>query len=77
LSLFLIFLFFIIKNFSKNIKKLLNYKIIIIIMYVSILSFLLTNTTSNLGISSRQKFMLLPFIYFILAYFLQTRKIRH
>lgn len=76
LLLILFFLFiFNIKTFFKNIKKLFNYKLFIIILYVATSSYLLSYTTSNLGISSRQKFMVLPFIFFIITYFFSNNKL--
>lgn len=71
-----IIIFFItFKSFSKNIKKNFNYKIAIIFFYVVITSYVLAYTTTNFGVSSRQKFMVLPYIFFLVTYFFSNNKL--
>jgi hypothetical protein len=67
LMLVLIYLFinFRISLFFKK-KKNIDF---VVLLYIIISTILLTQTTSNLGIAFRQKWMILPFlIYFLVKY---------
>ncbi len=57
-------------------NRKIDYKFIIVITYAVLLSLLLSQITSNFGISSRQKYMVIPFIYFAIFYFISNKNLK-
>ena len=80
LLLFIFVSIFSIKFIYRNIFKPevifrnINYKYFVNILYIVMLTILLSQTTANFGIASRQKYMLLPFIYFMIFTFMFKNK---
>jgi len=74
LFLTLLFLFSFIKSKSYTTKIQYNHNYIFILIYVLITCSILAMTTANLGISLRQKWMVMPFLIFIFFLYIDNKK---
>lgn len=60
--------------FNKNLLRIDLYRIILLLIFISLLT-ILALRTSNYGISMRQKWMILPFLIIFLSNYFQNKNI--